>query len=369
MDVIGIDVGFGFTKVSNGKENYIFQSVLGDPVNIQFKTNFGNNFFLDNIHVTIDNKSYFVGEYAAKQCFTREFTLDQSRFISEFVKILALTAAGIYGENGISMNIISGLPVAYLSNDNEAFARNLEGEHNITYHYPDGSQKSKKLQVKSVQLMPQPLGSVFNILMDETGRVVNSDLNNQKIGVIDIGFKTTDFTVFDHMKYIEKSSSTTDLGISRSFMAISEKLKKESGIQVELYRLFNSVKSGYIKIKGKEYNIANLRDRVFEYSAREIIASIERLWRDDWDLDYVVLTGGGSRVLYEYLAPLFDVDLYPDDASQDIRFNNVKGYLKFGRNMWQKKIVNMNKSEENSGKEAGEENLNKKIINMLTRAD
>ncbi|MCB9480212.1 MAG: ParM/StbA family protein [Desulfobacteraceae bacterium] len=340
MEVLGIDVGFGFTKVSNGRENYIFQSVIGDPVDIQFKTNFGNNDFTDNLHVTIDKKSYFIGDYASKQSAVREFTLDQERLVSDFVRILAITAAGIYAEEGITMNVISGLPVAYLSHDNETFAKTLQGEHNVLYHMPDGSQISKHLNINSVQLMPQPLGSVFNILMDENGRVINRDLANQKVGVVDIGFKTTDYTVFDRMKYVERSSSTTDLGISRSFLAIAEKLKKESGIQVELYRLFEAVDSGHIKIKGKEYNIANLRDRVFEYAAREIVSSMDRLFADEWDMDYLVLTGGGAKALYDYIIPLVNMDVLPFDRSKDVRFNNVMGYLKYGKNKWVKKPVN-----------------------------
>ncbi|MDY0361588.1 MAG: hypothetical protein RBR08_09055 [Desulforegulaceae bacterium] len=142
MEVLGIDVGFGFTKVSNGRQNYIFQSVIGDPVDIQFKTNFGNNAFTDNLHVTIDKKSYFIGDYASKQSAVREFTLDQERLVSDFVRILAITAAGIYADEGIVLNIISGLPVAYLSHDNETFAKTLQGEHNVLYHMPDGSKLS-----------------------------------------------------------------------------------------------------------------------------------------------------------------------------------------------------------------------------------
>ncbi|MDY0131391.1 MAG: ParM/StbA family protein [Desulforegulaceae bacterium] len=342
MEVLGIDVGFGFTKVSNGRQSNIFQSVIGEPVDIQFKTNFGNNKFTDNLHVTIDKKSYFIGNYASKQSAVREFTLDQNRLVSDFVRILAITAAGIYAEDGITMNVVSGLPVAYLGHDNEAFAKTLQGEHMVEYHLPDGTVTRKRLNINSVQLMPQPLGSVFNILMDESGQIVNRDLAHQKIGVVDIGFKTTDFTVFDRMKYIERSSSTTDLGISRSFLAIAEKLKKESGVQLELYRLFDSVDSGHIKIKGKDYNIANLRDRVFEYAAREIVSSMDRLFADEWDMDYLVLTGGGSKALYEHIIPLVNMEILPFDSSNDLRFNNVMGYLKYGKNKWLKKPVKIN---------------------------
>ena len=105
-------------------------------------------------------------------------------------------------------------------------------------------------------MVPQPIGSIFNLLMNDNGRIVNKELSKQKVGVVDIGFRTTDFTVFDHLRYIERGSSTLDTGISKCFSVISNRLREESGVSVELYRLYKAVETGSIKIKGQEYTIS-----------------------------------------------------------------------------------------------------------------
>lgn len=354
MEIIGIDVGFGFTKAHNGRNPLCFKSVLGDTTDIQFSTGLGDADLTRNLHVTVDDQSYFLGDFAIAQSSVRQFTLDQERLVSEFVPVLALAAAGFYVEEGTTLNVVSGLPVGFLKQDYERFIEALSGRHTVTYHLPDNKTRNREVIINAVQVMPQPLGSVFGILMDENGRPMNRELPDQKVGVVDIGFRTTDFSVFDRMKYVERSSATVDLGMARSFMAIAEKLKRESGVQVELYRLYDAVENGFIRIKGREYNIANLRDKVFARTAEEIAGEVARQWTEEWDMDCVILTGGGSRPLAEYLAPKLDMQVVAGGpADGDPRFHNVNGYLKFGRSKWRKPTLKVPSAVSDSADAAG----------------
>ena len=65
-----------------------------------------------------------------------------------------------------------------------------------------------------------------------------------------------------------------------------------------------------------------------------IAGEIDRLWSDDWDIDTIILSGGGSRELAQYLQPLITGNVVPVDLSQDPRLNNVLGYIKYGRYIW-----------------------------------
>lgn len=337
MEILGIDVGFGFTKACNGRKMFCFKSVLGETTDIQFSTGLGNRCISDNLHVSVDGRAYFIGDFAIAQSSVRQFTLDQERLLEDYVPVLALTAAGLFAEEGCALNVVSGLPVVYLKHDYEKMIRAMGGKHQLVYHFPDGSRQAREVTINGVQIMPQPLGSVFGLLMDEHGRVVNRDLPSKKIGVVDIGFRTTDFLMFDRMAYVERSSSTVDMGMARSFMAIAEKLKRESGVQIELYRLYEAVEKGWIQIRGKEYHIASLRDRIFERAAEELSGEIARLWADEWDMQGVILTGGGSKALYPYLSSRLDVPvLAMPDKVEDPRFYNVEGYLRFGKSRWRK---------------------------------
>ncbi len=333
-DVLGIDVGFGFTKASNGNEFVMFKSILGETTDIQFRSDIGDNSFSNSIHVTINDQSYFVGDFAEQQSNVRQFTLDQDRLINEFLKTLVLTVAGRFSEQEMPINIVSGLPVGYFKQNNKRFSQILLGHHNISYHKSDGSAVIKKVFVNKIRMMPQPLGSFFNLLMDNNGKIVNRDLTNQKVGIVDIGFRTTDFTIFDKLRYVERGSSTIDGGISKCFSIIATKLREKSGIAVELYRLYDAVKTGSIKMKGQEYDISKIRDQVYAQSAEIIGGDIDRLWNEDWDIDTIVLTGGGSQVLARYLKPLVSGNVIPLENGVDTRLNNVQGYLKYGKYIW-----------------------------------
>ncbi|GAB6095532.1 ParM/StbA family protein [Desulfatiferula olefinivorans] len=339
MRSIGIDVGFGFTKATVGNENVIFKSLLGDSNDIQFRSAFGDNSLTKNLHVTIGDKSFFIGDFAEQQSTVRQFTLDQDKLLTEYVKTLALTAAGLCSDSDTSFNVVSGLPVGYLKRDYKRFTDIIAGHHAVTFHMPDGEKVSKKIYINKVKMMPQPLGSVFNLIMDENGKIADIDMTRKKIGVVDIGFRTTDFTIINNMQYVERGSSTMDTGISKSFSVIANKLRKESGVNVEIYRLFDAIDSGSIKIRGKEYNITNLRDKVFAHSASSIANDINRLWAEDWDIDCVVLTGGGAMEMAKHLQPLIEGNVIPVNKSIDARLNNVQGYLKFARSLWNSQVV------------------------------
>ena len=334
MEIVGIDVGFGFTKAYNGKNSVIFKSLIGDATDIQFGSILGDDSSTSNLHITLEDKSYFLGSYAELQSNIREFTLDQEKLIEDFVKILAITAAGICTDTTAPINVVSGLPVGYLKRDSKKFKKMIKGVHEITFHNKDGQDVTKKVHIDKVHIIPQPIGSVFNLIFDEFGKIKDRGLATQKLGVVDIGFKTTDFSIFDHLQYIERGSSTMDTGISKCFSVIANKLRQESNITIELYRMFKFIDSGIIKIKGKEYNISNLKKRVYNHAASAIAADLNRLWENDWDIDSIILSGGGSVELSEYLSPNIDGNVVPIGKNIDARFNNVQGYCKFGRYKW-----------------------------------
>lgn len=361
MEIVGIDVGFGFTKAFNGINSVIFKSLIGDPTDIQFSSSIGDNTSASNLHVTLDNKSYFIGHYAEMQSNVREFTLDQNKLLSDFVKILAITIAGVCCDDVSSVNVVSGLPVGFLKRDYKKFTESIKGRHEITFHNQNEKDVTKKIFIKNIHMIPQPIGSIFNLIMDNNGHISNKALAMQKLGVVDIGFRTTDFSIFDHLQYVERSSTTMDTGIAKCFSVIANKLRKESGVNIELYRMFKFVESGVLKIKGREYNISNLKKRVYTHAASAIAADLNRLWEDDWDIDSIILSGGGSMELAKYIQSQVEGNIIPMAANDDARLNNVQGYLKFGRYKWgytpplstSETDKNISDKEQNNDKDAG----------------
>ncbi len=334
MDVLGMDIGFGFTKTTNGREHLMFKSLIGEAEEVQFQSAFALTSMTDSLHVTIDGKDYFVGDYAEKQSNVRHYTLDQEKLITDFLKVLSLTIIGLFSEKFIPLNIVSGLPVVYFREHKKKFSDTLKGHHEITYHKPDGSETLRRVNINIVRMVPQPFGSLVNLLLDERGKMTNREMARQKVGVLDIGFNTTDYILFDKMEYISRGSRTINLGISDCFRKISEKIRQQSGLGIELYRLYDPVESGTIKMKGKEYNLSKIKEQIFTQTADIIANEVNQAWAEDWDMDTMILTGGGSMELAPYLKPLLNGQIIMPAPNQDARLNNVQGYLKFARYLW-----------------------------------
>jgi len=332
MEYLGVDVGFGYTKAYNGDRSIIFKSIVGDAADIQFQSGFSEGSALENLHVTVEGREWFVGDMAEKQSNVRDFTLDQNTMIENAARIMALTAISCYSNRPRQeFSVVTGLPIRYFKQLRSRFVSMLEGEHPLILHHRTGEEKKTTLVIKNVRVLPQPFGAVFNQLMNDHGRIVDRDLAREKFGVIDIGFRTTDYTITDRLRYIERGSRTTDTGISKAFSLISKKILEQSGVNVELYRLFDPVRNGMIRIRGKDYSLTELRDQVMKQLATSIISDMERLWVDDWDLEFILLSGGGAVDMAPILEEMIEGQCRMVSVLNDARMVNVAGYLKYAK--------------------------------------
>ncbi len=334
MSIIGIDIGFGYTKATDGTKETIFKSILGEATEIQFQDELFPRKKQEFLSISLDGKNYFVGDLAERQSNVRLFTLDQSQFIAQFARILALVSLGNLVENFENVSVITGLPVGYYKQFKDALATSMLGEHKFSFFKGNGEEVEKNITVGKVRIIPQPYGSLLSIFLDEEGKVKNADFFKQKIGVIDIGFRTTDYIVSDKLQYSERGSKTTDNGISKAFSIIANKLREKSGVNVEIFKLYDYLIKGSVKIKGKEYDLTGIREQVLQQLAAQIASDAERFWVDDWDMDSILISGGGGALLEKYLRPLLPSSTLVFNPAEDGRFFNVKGYLKYGKSIW-----------------------------------
>ncbi|PLX72862.1 MAG: hypothetical protein C0614_13480 [Desulfuromonas sp.] len=336
MEILGIDIGFGFTKATDGIQNLIFKSVLGESTDLQFREALLGEETRGQAHlqIEVDGKSYFVGELAERQSNVRFFTLDQAQFISKFAKVFALASAAKMVKGFVPVNLVTGLPIGSYRTHKDELAKLLVGEHKLALTDASGKREEKSIKIDKVRVIPQPFGSLFNLMLNEQGELSDKRLVKEKIGIIDVGFRTSDYTISDKMRYSERGSRTTDSGIARAFNVIATKLRENSGVNVELYRLFEAIDKGNIKIRGKVYDLKGLSEQVFNQLATSIANEIDRLWVDDWDIDAMVITGGGGAVLSKYLKPLLNGEVLEVDPEADMRLFNVHGYHKFGQHIW-----------------------------------
>lgn len=335
MELLGVDVGFGFTKATNGRDVIVFKSLLGNAADIQYREQ-----LLDpggaeeHLHVELDGASWFLGELAERQSHTRLFTLDHDQFIARFTRTLALAAVARLAGRNVPVKLVTGLPVSHYRRHRDELGRLLQGKHEMALVDRSGTRVETVLNVDQVRVIPQPFGSLFNLMLNDRGEGGERRFLQEKIGVIDIGFRTADYTISDRTRYSERGSHTSDNGIAEAFGTISARLQEKSGISVELYRLYDAAARGSIKIRGRSYDIRGLVEKVLGQLAAAVSAELDRLWADDWDIDTMVITGGGGAVLAPYLQPLLKGEVLAPESGSDSRLHNVVGYRKYAMNLW-----------------------------------
>lgn len=335
MEVVGIDIGFGFTKVTNGKDSLIYKSVLGEAAEIQYQEQILEDAEKEeHLHIEVGDDAYFVGELAERQSNVRSFTLDQSQFISGFAQVLALAGLGRVVERHVPVRVVTGLPMSFYRRSRDELTKLIKAKHTVHIVNERGERHEHVINVVDVKVIPQPFGSMFNLMLNDKGEIEDRKLLHEKIGIIDVGFRTADYTICDRRKYSERGSRTTDSGIARAFTTIGTKLQEKSGVNVELYRLYEAVERSTIKIRGKTYDLKRLTEQVFSKLASDVSTEVNQLWADDWDIDTMVITGGGGAVLSPYLKPLLNGTVMSLDPGQDSRLHNVRGYWKYGKHLW-----------------------------------
>ena len=111
--IIGLDIGYGFTKATNGAKTAVFPSVAGDVA----QSDFGNDVIKaskDQV-ITLDGQEWFYGEQAQKHSrnplalFARERTDQQD--LMGVLFCAAMVELGVRGR----YSLCTGLPVDWFS--------------------------------------------------------------------------------------------------------------------------------------------------------------------------------------------------------------------------------------------------------------
>lgn len=333
MRILAADIGFGYTKATDGRQFQAFKSVVGEANTAAFEEALLPNPEGLPRHFEIDGQGLFVGELAESQSRERGFTLDPSQFLGQYAKSLGLAALTPLTEHGDPIRLVTGLPISLFRSYRESLAKSLLGRHSVA-QFRHGQREEKMVYVEKVRVIPQPFGSLYNLMLNSEGKILQQRFTSEKIGVIDVGFRTCDFAIADKTHYSERGSRSTDSGISVAYEAIANQLKEKTGVAVELYRLYESINAGFIKIRGQRYELAPLVQRAFGQLATRIATEANRLWAEDWDIDLIVLSGGGGAVLAPFLQPQIAGEVLPVPVDQDARLNNVRGYFKYGLHVW-----------------------------------
>ncbi|MEE8390938.1 MAG: ParM/StbA family protein, partial [Anaerolineae bacterium] len=320
--ILSIDIGYGYTKgVGPDGLRFSFPSVIGTAEDIRFATDLIRGG--EERVVKYGNWRFFYGEQAVLQSRIQSTIFDRSRVHDDTYKMLfvaALVELAKFMPNAERLKVVTGLPVDFFS-DRPQVIKSFEGIYRIT------TEDVKKIAVESVFVAPQPFGSLFRELLNEQGKIANSDVEKGRVGIIDVGTFTTDFVVADKLRYVQRLSGSIRIGWSKVVNQVQQSLADLHMLELMPHEVDQAVQAGEVRVRGKLVSLEALIKPAITDIQTAIIARARDLWGAAANLDMILVSGGGGPHLYNTI-----YNVYPHARLLDNAFwANVEGFHRFGQ--------------------------------------
>ncbi len=200
------------------------------------------------------------------------------------------------GEEDVIDRLVTGLPVSQARDKNyvESLKARMIGTHQIS--------AKRSIEVKSVEVVAQPIGTLTEVYCGgEDAEVVEESV----VLVIDPGFFSVDWVLFDHRELVATSCSSSLKAMSVLLEACNEEIAKDYGGIPGVEKIEHALQSGKetIMLYGKKVAIAEYLDKAANRIIPSVMTEIKQGLRflKGRAIDCVIL-GGGGAALYEGFA-------------------------------------------------------------------
>ena len=321
MSVIGMDIGYSNLKVVYGDKggepvlvnrpagaapsDHLGQRIMGDDDAVRVMVN-GREFAAAISHDRIEN-------------WPRELHKDYTA--TESYRALFYSGLLLSGLSEVD-KVVTGLPTSqYFDTSLRArLSQTMKGEHQVT--------PRRKVLVKDVKIVPQPLGGFVDYLH---GLADPSQVEDASVLVVDPGFFSVDWVLLVNGEFKRASSGSSLDAASVILEEASTLISKDHGGNPGRDKLENAIRSGRntVSVFGARIDIAPyLADATSKVGHIVCSRLQESLRKEDSGIDTIVLVGGGAPFYEAAIKAAFHQ--VPVSQSPDSVFANARGFWRGG---------------------------------------
>ena len=204
----------------------------------------------------------------------------------------------IYGKFDRPLSFMVGLPLQMmLGADAKQYQAGVKGWLKGLHQFEvDGEAMS--VEVGQVRLTSQPVGALFDYVLDDDGCIIpdRGGAMLDEVGVISVGFNTVELLVVKDQGAVERFTAGNTLGVRR----LLELINRDS--LFSLGELDEKVRAGRMRDEMKQ---------ALPIWSREVNGEIERRWGQSFKrFVKVIIVGGGALLLKDALTAQFGVKAY-----------------------------------------------------------
>jgi hypothetical protein len=207
-----------------------------------------------------------------------------------------------YGPFDASLSLMVGLPLQMMTGEQaKNYQRDIRNWLKGTHQF-DVDGISYSIEVEDVKQTPQPVGALFDYVLDHRAQMIadRGSLLLEEVGVISVGFNTVELLVVRDRGAVERFTTGATVGVRR----LLELINREG--LFSLGELDSKLRAGRLN--------AELKQALPVWS-REVNGEIEKRWgQSHRRFAKVLIVGGGALLLKEALTLQFGHKAYvPSD--------------------------------------------------------
>ncbi len=326
--LVALDVGFGYTKTVTAGGVDVCPSVVGEWTPGAFRVGAdlgdGRDARVPEA-VAFEGRTYVVGERALRVAHRRFVGLSREWMAQPTFRVLALAALHrVLGESGQAATVVTGLPVEDVEPHGDTVRRQLEGPHELRLE-PEGRRWA--VTIEGVHVLPQPLGTVLAQCLDARGQLWEPAALDARLGVLDVGFRTTDYFTLEGLEVLPARCLTRNTGMADLLLDLAREVYRRWGLEVDPHALDEAALRGVLRVGGREVRLGPILDPWLDRHAEAILAHARMLWGDQArELGRLWITGGGGALLGSRLTGLAP----QAEVVRHARLQNAVGYFRYG---------------------------------------
>ena len=294
--LIGFDMGMGAIKLYGEAGGLQLQSQVAINGSKKVANMVGLASQKAPLHIRMAQGSFYVGARAHDWGRPVE-NLDYDRLTGapEMRAVLYGSLTNLiekYGPLKRPLSLIVGMPLEPLTGPDakenvKAVRKWMEGKHEW-----QADDQDYAVTIAEVAVTSQPVGALFDYLLDDDGRFIQGRKAafKKEVGIISVGFNTVELLVVRDRKPVQKFTAGTTAGVRRLLEIVNTDRLYTLG------ELDSQLRSGSLDIKA-----------ALPIWEREVTGVINEHWGTSWKrFERILLVGGGATLLKKTLPYKFN---------------------------------------------------------------
>ncbi len=191
--------------------------------------------------------------------------------------------------------------------------------------------KEIRFSAEKANILPQGAGAFFDWILSDDGKAKNQNETDQLFGILDIGYRTTDYVIFDGTNFIADNELSEDTGVRMILNKLLEVVTKRYDYREKKLEYIEPVLRGEpFFYRGEEIDLSlEVKLMVQDHLKRRIEPDLKKRWEDRMDrMRKIIVCGGGAWLLK--MVP----DFLKDHEKQIVvpsepEFSNARGFYRF----------------------------------------